>query len=198
MTRARRNPAKTARTARFNSFRSPWMPREPLPIRIERLQTPIGEMLIVTDRVANVRAVDWADCEQRMRRLLHIHYGSGGYRFEPSGSASKATVAIDRYFQGQLAAMDSLTVETNGTTFQREVWRALRRVPCGTTTSYAALARQLGRPAAMRAVGAANGCNPVGVVVPCHRVIGSDGSLTGYAGGLDRKIWLLKHEACRR
>jgi methylated-DNA-[protein]-cysteine S-methyltransferase len=86
-------------------------------------------------------------------------------------------------------------VQTSGTPFQREVWRALRNIPCGTTVSYAKLAEQIGRPAAVRAVGLANGSNPVGVVVPCHRVIGANGSLTGYGGGIERKSWLLEHEA---
>ncbi|MGB9032739.1 MAG: methylated-DNA--[protein]-cysteine S-methyltransferase [Acidobacteriaceae bacterium] len=171
------------------------MPSEPLTIRIDRLKTPIGEMLIATDREANLRAVDWTDCEPRMHRLLRIHYGSRGFRVEAGQFSSRAAAALDRYFQGEVAAIDDLAVETGGTAFQREVWRALRRIACGTTTSYAALAKQVGRPAAVRAVGMANGCNPVGVVVPCHRVIGSDGSLTGYAGGMDRKLWLLKHEA---
>jgi len=88
-------------------------------------------------------------------------------------------------------------VQTGGTPFQREVWRSLRNIPCGTTVSYAEVAEQIGRPAAVRAVGLANGSNPVGVVVPCHRVIGANGSLTGYGGGIERKFWLLKHEASR-
>jgi len=75
------------------------------------------------------------------------------------------------------------------------VWQALREIPAGTTTSYGAIARKLGKPDAMRAVGLANGANPIAIVVPCHRVIGSDGSLTGYGGGLERKRWLLAHEA---
>jgi methylated-DNA-[protein]-cysteine S-methyltransferase len=83
-----------------------------------------------------------------------------------------------------------------GTPFQLEVWQALRKIPCGTTVSYLDLARQIGRPAAVRAVGLANGSNPIPVVIPCHRVIGSNGSLTGYGGGLERKRWLLEHEKC--
>ena len=85
-------------------------------------------------------------------------------------------------------------MKTAGTDFQREVWRALRGIPCGTTLSYGELARRIGRPNAVRAVGLANGANPIGVVVPCHRVIGSNGSLTGYGGGIERKRWLLDHE----
>jgi methylated-DNA-[protein]-cysteine S-methyltransferase len=86
-------------------------------------------------------------------------------------------------------------VLTNGTPFQQTVWAALREIPCGQTISYATLARRIGRPSAVRAVGLANGANPVGIVIPCHRVIGANGTLTGYGGGLDRKRWLLSHEA---
>jgi methylated-DNA-[protein]-cysteine S-methyltransferase len=103
--------------------------------------------------------------------------------------------ALRRYFAGELAAIDDLPVKTAGTAFQREVWRALREIECGTTVSYAKLAERIGRPTAVRAVGLANGANPIGVVVPCHRVIGADGSLTGYGGGMERKRWLLRHEA---
>ncbi|MCB1636104.1 MAG: methylated-DNA--[protein]-cysteine S-methyltransferase, partial [Xanthomonadales bacterium] len=92
-------------------------------------------------------------------------------------------------------ALDALPVRTAGTAFQREVWSALRQIPRGETRSYAQLATTIGRPSAVRAVAAANGANPISLIVPCHRVIGSDGSLTGYAGGLARKGWLLRHEA---
>jgi methylated-DNA-[protein]-cysteine S-methyltransferase len=98
------------------------------------------------------------------------------------------------YFAGNLTAIDDLPVATGGTDFQRQVWRALRQIPCGETISYGELARRIDRPAAVRAVGLANGSNPISVVVPCHRVIGSDGSLTGYGGGIERKRWLLTHE----
>jgi methylated-DNA-[protein]-cysteine S-methyltransferase len=169
------------------------MQPEPLSIWIDRLKTPIGQMLIVTDREAKLRAVDWIDCEERMLRLLRIHYGKR-FRIELGRSSSIATTSIDHYFQGEVRAIDDLAIGTGGTNFQRDVWRALRTISCGTTISYTALAKQIGRPSAVRAVGMANGCNPIGIVVPCHRVIGSDGSLTGYAGGIERKLWLLKHE----
>jgi methylated-DNA-[protein]-cysteine S-methyltransferase len=103
--------------------------------------------------------------------------------------------ALAAYFAGNLTAIDRLETGAGGTDFQREVWAALRDIPAGETLSYGALAARLGRPKAMRAVGLANGANPVGLVVPCHRVIGADGSLTGYGGGLERKRWLLAHEA---
>jgi methylated-DNA-[protein]-cysteine S-methyltransferase len=100
---------------------------------------------------------------------------------------------LDAYFAGRLTAF-AVPLAAAGTPFQQRVWAALRRVPFGTTISYGALARALGRPGAARAVGLANGRNPIAIIVPCHRVIGADGTLTGYGGGLERKRWLLAHE----
>src|SRR5205085_7604314 len=97
--------------------------------------------------------------------------------------------AIEAYSDGDLAAIDKLPVKTGGTPFQREVWRLLRLIPAGKTTTYGKLAARLGAPNAARAVGMANGANPIGVIVPCHRVIGADSSLTGYGGGIARKEW---------
>ncbi len=167
---------------------------EVLQLLTDRIRTPIGEMLIVADRAGNLRATDWTDHEARMFRLLRLHYGNNGYILKTSRNPNGLTDAISRYFGGELEVIDSLPVQTGGTSCQREVWRALRNIPCGTTVSYARLAEQIGRPTAVRAVGLANGSNPVGVVVPCHRVIGSNGSLTGYGGGIERKEWLLAHE----
>jgi methylated-DNA-[protein]-cysteine S-methyltransferase len=101
---------------------------------------------------------------------------------------------LDRYFAGELTAFD-LPLDPAGTPFQRQVWDELVRIPIGETISYGELARRVGRPGSARAVGAANGQNPISIVIPCHRVIGSDGKLTGYGGGLPRKAWLLDHEA---
>jgi len=105
---------------------------------------------------------------------------------------------LRRYFGGELESLDEIDVELNGTSFQKNVWLALRSVKAGSTMSYSQLAKQVGSPAAVRAVGAANGANPVAVVLPCHRIIGSNGSLTGYGGGLHRKRWLLDHEGVKR
>ena len=117
--------------------------------------------------------------------------------FETARDPHGLTSAIARYFAGDLHAIDALPVKTAGTEFQRTVWRALRDIACGTTISYGELARRIGRPEAVRAVGLANGANPVGIVVPCHRVIGANGALTGYGGGMERKRWLLDHDALR-
>lgn len=168
---------------------------EVLEFVMERMATPIGEMLVVADHEGNLRAIDWSDYEERMRGLLRRYYGEGGFRLEKGTVSGELQDALRRYFAGELAAIDGLPVKTGGTAFQREVWRALREIECGTTVSYAKLAERIGRPKAVRAVGLANGANPIGVVVPCHRVIGADGSLTGYGGGMERKRWLLKHEA---
>jgi methylated-DNA-[protein]-cysteine S-methyltransferase len=161
---------------------------------MDRIATPIGELLIVADSDGNLRAVDWSDHEKRMRRLLQLHYGTAGFVLENTPNPHSLSHAISTYFAGELAAIDNLPVQTSGTPFQRKVWHALRAVPCGTTLSYGQLAIRIGRPAAARAVGLANGSNPIGIVVPCHRVIGANGSLTGYGGGIERKRWLLAHE----
>jgi methylated-DNA-[protein]-cysteine S-methyltransferase len=129
-----------------------------------------------------------------MERWIMRHYGTNGVRLKLSHNRHGLTNAISRYFAGDLEVIDTLPVASRGTPFQQTVWKALRKIPCGTTLSYQQLAEQIGRPNAVRAVGLANGSNPVGIVVPCHRVIGSNGSLTGYGGGLKRKRWLLEHE----
>ncbi|SDR61468.1 methylated-DNA-[protein]-cysteine S-methyltransferase [Rhizobiales bacterium GAS191] len=159
---------------------------------VDRVATPIGTALLVTDQEGVLRCLDWEDHEDRMRVLLRRHYGP----LTLSDGPAPATIRLplERYFAGELAALAEIPWRTKGTEFQRSVWNALTRIPVGETLSYGRLAAHLGKPDAMRAVGLANGANPVGVVVPCHRVIGADGSLTGYGGGLHRKRWLLAHE----
>jgi methylated-DNA-[protein]-cysteine S-methyltransferase len=168
---------------------------EPLRLMIDRFQTPIGEMVIAADHDGNLRAVDWTEFDPRMQRLLTRLYGKENFVLEPAKNPHGFADVIASYFAGNFTALDGLPVETAGTPFQRAVWRALREIPCGKTLSYAELAHKIGKPTATRAVGLANGSNPVGVIVPCHRVIGANGSLTGYGGGLERKRWLLDHES---
>lgn len=167
---------------------------EVLQLFIDRIHTPIGELLLVADAAGKLRAVDWSDYEPRMLRLLRLHYGKKGYRLEPAHNPHGLRDAMDRYFAGDVEAINDIPVQTSGTPFQRSVWKELRKIPSGAVVSYGKLAGKIARPTAVRAVGLANGSNPIGVVVPCHRVIGSDGSLTGYGGGLERKRWLLEHE----
>lgn len=168
-----------------------------LDLRIDRLATPSGELIVIVDSNGKLRVIDWTDHEPRMTRLLDRHYGKAGYRLTPARDPGGVSSAMRRYFEGDIAAIDTIEVKTGGTPFQRSVWKALRKIEAGTTVTYAELARRIGRPTAIRAAGLANGQNPIGIVVPCHRVIGSDGSLTGYGGGLHRKEWLLKHEGAR-
>ncbi|AKQ67515.1 Methylated-DNA--protein-cysteine methyltransferase [Myxococcus hansupus] len=166
----------------------------PLRLLIDRASTPIGQIWVVCDEAGALRAVDWDEYEARMMRLLRLHYGEHGYALAPASDPFGRTTALQAYLRGDIRAIDDLPVATAGTDFQREVWRALRDIPAGATTSYSKLAERIGRPKAVRAVGMANGANPIGVVVPCHRVVGANASLTGYGGGLERKQWLLDHE----
>ncbi len=161
-------------------------------LRLDRLETPLGESLIVTDECGYLRALDWADRDSSMVRLLRLHYGS--VVPEPGSAPSNVKHLLRRYFEGEVGALAAIEWRTAGTPFQRSVWTALTTIAPGKTLSYGALAAKLGRPTSVRAVGLANGSNPISVVVPCHRVIGGDGSLTGYGGGIDRKRWLLNHE----
>ena len=156
---------------------------------LDRIASPLGTILLVSDGTA-LRALDFEDYEDRMHRLLHRHYG--GYTLT-SGYCSVRD-QLESYFAGDIAALDTIAVQTAGTAFQHRVWRALRAIPPGTTTTYGDIASRIGSPNARRAVGLANRANPVAIVVPCHRVIGADRRLTGYGGGLHRKAWLLHHE----
>jgi methylated-DNA-[protein]-cysteine S-methyltransferase len=166
-----------------------------LRLRTDRLRTPIGELTLAADGDGRLRVLDWTDHQDRLERLLRLHYGRRGYVLASERDPAGLTTAVAAYFEGDLRRIEGLPVATGGTPFQRAVWAALREIPCGATAAYADVARRIGRPSAVRAVGLANGANPIGVVVPCHRVIGKGGALTGYGGGLDRKRWLLAHEA---
>jgi methylated-DNA-[protein]-cysteine S-methyltransferase len=160
---------------------------------IDTLLTPIGAAQIVCDEDGRLRMFGWHDREERSWPWMRARYGDVQLveQRDPFGLST----AIAAYMKGAVHAIDALPVAFAGTAFQVKVWEALRAIPAGETLSYNALAKRIGEPKAIRAVGLANGANPIGVVVPCHRVIGSDGSLTGYGGGLERKRWLLTHEA---
>lgn len=159
---------------------------------LARLSSPLGTMLVSFDGEGRLRTLDFETHESRMHALLARQ--NGPCELVAAAAPAEIARAMEAYFAGEVGAIDTLPVATGGTGFQREVWAALRGIPAGTTTSYGALAAKLGKPGASRAVGLANGANPIGIVVPCHRVIGADGTLTGYGGGLPRKQWLLAHE----
>jgi methylated-DNA-[protein]-cysteine S-methyltransferase len=153
--------------------------------------SPVGLVYVVSDGT-NLRVVEFEGHEDRWQRQLARYYED--YTLHTMAKPNDAIARLKDYFAGDLHAVDDLSVATNGTAFQQQVWAALRTIPTGTTVSYGTIAARIGRPTAFRAVGLANGSNPVAIVVPCHRVIGSDNSLTGYGGGLERKQWLLRHE----
>ena len=157
----------------------------------DTLDSPIGPLEVVTDARA-VCALEFADVADRLTAQLARRFGRFALRRRrnPLGVCGK----LEAYFAGDLHAIDAIAVNPGGTPFQQAVWRALRKIPPGKTSSYGRLAARLGRPAAPRAVGHANALNPVAIVIPCHRLIGSDAGLTGYAGGVERKGWLLRHE----
>ena len=162
----------------------------PAMIRIDTLESPIGP-LTAAERGGRVCLLQFGPDGPAVDAMFERWYPG-----EPRARQSLPGIGgvMKRYFEGQIGVLDKVPVELNGTPFQKEVWQALRRIPAGTTISYAELAKRIGNAAAVRAVGTANGANPVAVIVPCHRVIGSNGTLTGYGGGLDRKQWLLAHE----
>lgn len=158
----------------------------------DEIETPLGALSIVANAAGQLCLVGFHEGHVRMERQLRGLSPESEIRRarDPFGFSA----SLRAYFAGDLHAIDDLPVAMRGTEFQLRVWNELRKIPCGETWSYGALARRIGNPAAVRAVGLANGANPVGIVVPCHRVIGADGSLTGYGGGMDRKRWLLAHE----
>jgi len=167
---------------------------DPLQLLLDIIPTPIGSMTIAADPAGNLRLALFTEDEAVLTRQLRLQYGKTGFSLTRALNPHGLSDLIRRYFAGELATIDTIPVATGGTPFQQKVWQELRNIPCGATTSYGDLALRIGHPTAVRAVGAANGDNPIAVVVPCHRVIGANGSLTGYGGGLERKRWLLDHE----
>ena len=152
--------------------------------------SPVGPITIAA-RGRSVVALYFSDTGDRAQRHVAARFGAEPWRSVPSLPAGGH---VRDYLDGDLAALDRIDSDTGGTPFQHRVWTALRTIPLGTTWSYAELARAVGAPTAYRAVGAANGANPVSLVHPCHRVIAAGGGLGGYGGGLPRKEWLLRHE----
>lgn len=164
----------------------------PVSFGLDRLATPIGIALLVTDTAGALRALDWEDYEHRMRELLRLHYGAVDLSDRPA--PTQVRTALSGYFEGDFGQLSGIAWRIAGTPFQQKVWNALANIPVGITMTYGALAARIDMPKAVRAVGHANGSNPISVVLPCHRLIGADGSLVKYGGGLERKRWLLRHE----
>lgn len=161
---------------------------------IDTIESDLGQIVLVGSAAA-LCALDFGDCRDRMTGLLKRRWP--GVVFETRAGFGGFRDRVTSYLAGDLEALGQVETKSNGTAFEEVVWAGLRRIRAGTTVTYSELARQLGRSGAARAVGRANSRNPIALVVPCHRVIGGDGSLTGYAGGLERKKWLLQHERCR-
>jgi methylated-DNA-[protein]-cysteine S-methyltransferase len=158
-----------------------------------RIESPLGTIILVADR-DRLCALDFDDRESRMMKLLHKRYPS----FElVESKLPEFSNKVRAYLDGDYGSLEDIPLTAGGTDFQQLVWQNLRTIPVGTTASYGQIATNLGKPTAARAVGMANSLNPIGIIVPCHRVIGANAKLTGYAGGLERKQWLLQHEGVR-
>ena len=155
-------------------------------------ESPIGAMDMVMDGDTLVY-LDFAGNPDRFHRLLGARFGDFSTR--PGSENAKIHTALERYFQQGGNPFGDIPLETYGTPFQRQVWQALQKIPPGATIDYSTLAKRVGNPRAVRAVGSSNGRNPISIIIPCHRVVGRDGTLRGYAGGEDRKRWLIDHEA---
>jgi methylated-DNA-[protein]-cysteine S-methyltransferase len=160
-------------------------------IATARFDSPIGGVCVAarSRRLCALGFLEqWSWLEQDLRRRF------GDVELRASDDPAGVVARLRAYFAGDLSATDTIAVDLEGTEFQLKVWSKLREIPCGRTLSYRDLAAAIGAPKAVRAVGAANGANPASIVVPCHRVIGANGDLVGYGGGIERKRWLLKHE----
>lgn len=162
----------------------------------ETLATPLGQLVLVSDTDGALLGVDFVDTEARLQRSLERRLGRKGWRLERAqrGLDSLRLQALRAYFQGALDALHVLPVQLQGSDLQREAWSALRAIAAGHTETYAELAARIGRVGGARAIGSAVAANPLLLVLPCHRIVGANGALTGYAAGIERKRWLLEHE----
>ncbi len=164
------------------------------PLETMTMTTRLGPIVLFAHagRLVGLEFADRVDRVRRLERGLIARHGASGVRraANPAGAATR----LAAYFRGDLQALEGQPVAGEGTSFQKRVWAALREIPVGATRSYSEIARRIGQPRAVRAVAAANAANPISLFVPCHRVIGADGSLCGYGGGIERKQRLLAHE----
>jgi methylated-DNA-[protein]-cysteine S-methyltransferase len=164
------------------------------PLLQDHIDTPIGDMILIA-RDGVLLLLEFEEATDRVEREMKARFKDvETYELTPAKNPFGFSDKIRAYYAGELGIIDDIQADGGGTAFEKTVWAELRRIPKGETISYGRLAKRIGKPDAMRAVGLANGKNPIAVVVPCHRVIGADGSLTGYGGGLHRKEWLLRHE----
>ncbi|HYE45457.1 MAG TPA: methylated-DNA--[protein]-cysteine S-methyltransferase [Caulobacter sp.] len=166
--------------------------KPPETLTVERYPSPIDGLWLAVDEAGVLRMLHFDRAEEDFLHSVARSYPKA--QLVKGRVPSSVRAHLDAYFAGDLAALARIPTGAVGSDFQRSVWAELKAIPHGETRSYGALARKLGKPDASRAVGLANGSNPIAVVVPCHRVIGADGSLTGFGGGLPRKKWLLEHE----
>ncbi len=164
-------------------------------LQSDRYKSPIGEILMLSHS-EQLCYLDFADNDARLEKLLTTRYREFSIA-SPKKNATNLRTRLARYFAGQWDAFDGLQLCTDGTDFQNKVWRRLQKIPLGETTSYQKLAKAIHKPKAIRAVGGANARNPIAIIIPCHRVIAADQSLGGYAGGVERKAWLLAHEGAK-
>jgi methylated-DNA-[protein]-cysteine S-methyltransferase len=160
--------------------------------QLASIASPIGQIHLAFEG-DTLRALRFDGMQSTVAALLARQFGADA-RITKSREPHPAIDALRGYFEGDLGALDAIDVDPAGTPFQQSVWRELRRIPVGRTASYAEIAARIGAPKSFRAVARANATNPIGIVIPCHRVIGANGDLRGYGGGIDRKIWLLDHE----
>jgi methylated-DNA-[protein]-cysteine S-methyltransferase len=164
---------------------------EPWKIELSHLESPLGDIVLAFSE-RGLCALQFEESEAQVRARLERSYP--GAEFGKVRGAAEVVEKLRAYFSGAVQGLETIPVAPKGTPFQQRVWTALQTIPIGQTRSYLQIANAIGRPGAVRAVGAANGQNPIAVVVPCHRVIASNGTLCGYGGGLWRKKWLLEHE----
>ena len=157
----------------------------------DTVNSPIGKIVIVVDG-SKLVFLDFEENQERKETLLRRRFGE--YRLQNSPGALSMEGRLSRYFDGDRSAFNSIACSTGGTDFQRSVWTALTEIPWGKAISYDQLANDIGNPKAVRAAASANAKNPISILIPCHRVIGKNGTIRGYAGGEARKVWLLQHE----
>lgn len=160
-------------------------------LQLDHYTSSIGKITLLADR-GQLCYLDFADNDQRLQKLLTIRYRE--FSLSTENNLLDMRNRLRRYFAAEWDAFDDLDLCTDGTDFQRTVWQGLQKIPRGKTISYQQLARSIAQPKAIRAAANANARNPIAIIIPCHRVIASDGSLGGYAGGITRKSWLLQHE----